>query len=213
MTPSSKPSAGDEKETARVEAFSDGVFAIAITLLVLELKVPHELTSAGLKSALIGEWPSFVAYCVSFVTIGIMWINHHRLFRLIRRVNDGLLAANGLLLLTISVVPFPTALVSAYLNHDGDRLSAAVYCGWAVVIAISFNILWRYAASPARQPPLLAVPHDSPHVRAIHKAYLMGPAWYGIAFALSFWRPTAALAVCGALGLFFLIPPKTPGPT
>lgn len=199
---------GDEKETARIEAFSDGVFAIAITLLILELKVPHGLATSDLRRALLDEWPSYGAYLVSFATIGIMWINHHRLFSLIRRVDHVLLILNGLLLLTVSVVPFPTALVADYLTRDGSRLAAAVYTGWSIVIALAFNGLWRYAASPARRPPLLRLAPDGPEVRAIHEAYRFGPLWYVLAFALSFWSAALALAVCGALALFFALPLK-----
>jgi uncharacterized membrane protein len=137
-----------------------------------------------------------------------MWINHHRLFTLIHHVDHGLLMLNGLLLLTVTVVPFPTSLVSSYLGGPGDRVATAVYTGWFVVTAIAFNILWRYLSSPAREPPLLRVPLDSPEVRAIHAAYRMGPVWYLVAFVLSFWSPDAALAVCGVLALFFALPPK-----
>jgi uncharacterized membrane protein len=199
---------GDEKETARVEAFSDGVFAIAITLLILELKVPHGLAAGELRRALLDEWPSYGAYLVSFATIGIMWLNHHRLFALIRRVDHTLLILNGLLLLTISVVPFPTALVAEYLARDGSHLAAAVYSGWSIVIALAFNGLWRYAAAPARRPQLLRVSPDSPDVRAIHAAYRFGPLWYVLALALSFWSAALALAVCGALALFFALPSR-----
>jgi uncharacterized membrane protein len=196
------------QETARLEAFSDGVFAIAITLLVLELKVPRELSGQGLERALLEQWPSYAAFLVSFATIGIMWLNHHRLFMIIHRVDHTLLILNGLLLLTVTVVPFPTALISAYLGRSGEQVSAVVYSGLFVVIAMAFNALWRYVASPARQPPMLTLPLDSPDVRAIHAAYLYGPIWYLAALILAFWRPTAALALCGALALFFALPRK-----
>jgi uncharacterized membrane protein len=198
----------DAKETARVEAFSDGVFAIAITLLILELKVPRGLGAADLGHALIEEWPSYAAYFVSFATIGIMWISHHWLFSLIRRVDQPLLILNGLLLLTISVMPFPTALMADYLARDGSRLAAAVYTGWAILISLAFDALWRYASSPARRPQLLRVAPDSPDVQAIHQAYRFAPLWYVTAFALSFWSAAVALAVCGAMALFFALPPK-----
>lgn len=198
----------ETKETARVEAFSDGVFAIAITLLILELKVPRGLGAAELRHALIAEWPSYAAYFVSFATIGIMWINHHRLFTLIRRVDHGLLILNSVLLLTISAVPFPTALVADYLAQDGRRLAAAVYSGWFVVVAIFFNLLWRYLSSPARRPPLLGVALESPEVRAISDAYRLGPSGYLAAFVASFWSPALAVGICGVLAVFFALPSK-----
>lgn len=198
----------DAKETARVEAFSDGVFAIAITLLILELKVPRGLGVAELRHALIEEWPSYAAYFVSFATIGIMWVSHHWLFTLIRRVDHPLLLLNGLLLLTISVMPFPTALMAEYLAHEGSRLAAAIYTGWAILISVAFDGLWRYVSSPARRPPLLRISPNSPEVRAIHKAYRFAPLLYVAAFALSFWSAALAMALCGAMVLFFALPPK-----
>jgi len=207
MTTSHEPH-HDEKETARIEAFSDGLFAIAITLLVLELKVPRVAGARELRVALLDAWPSYAAYLVSFATIGIMWLNHHRLFGLIRRVNHPMLILNGLLLLTVSVVPFPTALVAAHLGHDGGRLAAEVYTGWSILIAIAFNALWRYVAAPRRRPPLLRVPAEHPEVRAIHAQYRNGPLWYVAAFAVSFWSPALAMSLCGAFALFFAFPPK-----
>ena len=97
-----------EKETGRVEAFSDGVFAIAITLLILEIKVPklsHDSPPAALARALLDLWPSFLAFLLSFFAILIMWINHHGLFNMVRRVSPGFLYANGFLLLFVSFVP------------------------------------------------------------------------------------------------------------
>jgi len=197
-----------EKETGRIEAFSDGVYAIAITLLVLELKVPHSPSGALLRSALVEQWPSYVAFLVSFLTIGIMWINHHRLFTLIRRSDDGLLVLNGLQLLTVTVVPFPTALVAAYIGHDGGRLAAAIYTGWSLVIGAAYNLLWRYAASPSRR--LLRVPPDDPSVLSIQAQYRFGPLFYGVAFALAFVSPELAIGLCGALAIYYAIPPKAP---
>src|SRR5260370_22524348 len=137
----------DEKETARIEAFSDGVFAIAITLLILEIKVPQEASSKeALTKALVRQWPSYVAFLSSFATIGIMGINHHRLFTHIRRADHGLLVLNALLLLAVVVVPFPTALLAAHWGHPGEKVAAIVYSGLFVVVAAFFNLLWRYAA-------------------------------------------------------------------
>src|SRR5262249_42578260 len=108
--PLSGPSREELRESERLEAFSDGVFAIAITLLVLELKVPPR--DADLAAALLSGWPSYVAFLTSFATIGIMWLNHHRLFTTIRRVDHGTLVLNGLLLLGVTALPFPTAIVA-----------------------------------------------------------------------------------------------------
>jgi uncharacterized membrane protein len=127
-------------ETSRVEAFSDGVFAIAITLLILDVHVPSS-TSGSLGMALARQWPTYLAFLISFSFIGIMWVNHHRLFNHIRRSDNRLLFLNLLLLLGVTAVPFPTA------HYDlGDRtVAVAVFNGTYFMIAIFFNVLWRHA--------------------------------------------------------------------
>src|SRR5215831_1579384 len=133
----------EAKETARVEAFSDGVFAIAITLLVLDMKVPSAKdlpADARLVSALGRQWPTYLAYVTSFLTILIMWINHHRLFQNIKRTDQIFLMLNGLLLMGVTIVPFPTGLVAEYIRHREAGTAAAVYSGCFVVIAIFFNV-------------------------------------------------------------------------
>jgi uncharacterized membrane protein len=130
-------------ETSRIEAFSDGVFAIAITLLILNVQVPPASTG-HLGAALTRQWPTYTAYLISFAFIGIMWVNHHRLFNHIRRSDNGLMFLNLLLLLGVSVVPFPTALIAAHYYAPGRTLAAAVFNGTYVLIAVFFNILWRH---------------------------------------------------------------------
>src|SRR3989441_11196149 len=109
----------------RVEAFSDGVFAIAITLLILEIRVPH--VEHGLWAGLLALWPSYVAFLMSFVVILIMWVNHHELLRMVRGVNYPFLFANGLLLLTVTFVPFPTAVLAANLATPDAEAAGALY--------------------------------------------------------------------------------------
>jgi uncharacterized membrane protein len=129
-------------ETARVEAFSDGVFAIAITLLILEITVPSA-GSGDLGEQLLRQWPSYLSFFISFAFIGIMWINHHH----IRKSDDVLLVLNLLLLLGVTVVPFPTSVLAAHLGHPGGRTALIVYNAVYLVVAILFNLLLRYAAS------------------------------------------------------------------
>ena len=198
--------AAEEKETARIEAFSDGVFAIAITLLVLELKVPHELHDGQrLLDALIHQWPSYVAFLISFGTILILWVNHHRLFTLIRRSDNGLLMFNGLLLLTITIVPFPTALVAEYFRGNDSTTAAAVYSGLAASIAIAYNLLWRHAAG--NEGRLLSRDIDMSVVKGITHQYRFGPLLYLISFGLAFVSVAASLGVNALLALFFAAPP------
>jgi uncharacterized membrane protein len=136
----------DRVETGRLEAFSDGVFAIAITLLVLELHVP-EVEDGQLWSALRDEWPQFAAYFTSFLIIGIMWVNHHSMFRQIIRFDRGLMFLNLLLLLWMAMLPFPTEMVARYLDEGGANahVAAAVYSANLTLAAIAFSWLWAHA--------------------------------------------------------------------
>jgi uncharacterized membrane protein len=200
---------GGAKETGRIEAFSDGVFAIAITLLVLDLRVPRELPDgADLTEALLSQWPSYLAFVTSFATILIMWVNHHRLFTLIRRADHGLLLVNGLLLLGITVVPFPTSLLAEYINRPGQHAAAIVYTSVSVFIALFFNALWWYVSYKNR----LLDPHADPSaVRGISRSYAFGPALYLLAFALTFVNVTASLLLVLALDLYFALPNRRLG--
>lgn len=197
---------GEEKETGRIEAFSDGVFAIAITLLILEVKVPRDLTEGKtLESELLKQWPSYVAFLISFAFIGIMWVNHHRLFSVIKRAGDGLLFANTLLLLGVTVVPFPTQLVADYFGHEGEQTAALVYSGWFAIIAIFFNILWWWASYKNR---LLDKNADRQLVRTISQRYALGPFLYLLAFGLAFINVPASLILNFVLAIFFALPSK-----
>ena len=198
-----------EKETARVEAFSDGVFAIAITLLILEIKVPRE-AGHDLWKLLLAQWPSYFAFVTSFATIGIMWINHHRMFNLIARINPMLMIRNGVLLLGVTFVPYPTAVVAAYLGHDGAKAAACFLAITYILIAFAFNFLWGYAASEQRKPRLLRVPPDDPQVQAISAAYRLGPLFYFITLAAAFWDARVSVGLNLALAVYWAKPPSEP---
>ena len=193
------------EDTSRLEAFSDGVFAIATTLLVLDLKVPLKLSSAELRSALLDQWPGYLSFAASFAVIGIMWVNHHRMFQLIRRSTHGILLWNGLLLFMVSATPFTTALASAYLGEEGQRLAAVVYCGWFLLTATVWNLMWRYAASPARGPGFLAESPESDVVRGVTRSYLIGALSYGAATLVAVWVPVAGVVMSGLVGIFFAL--------
>jgi uncharacterized membrane protein len=194
----------EEKETGRVEAFSDGVFAIAITLLILDVHVPHDLpetTTPG--EALLKQWPSYLAFLTSFALIGIMWINHHKLFTLIKRSDHLLLVFNSLLLLGSTVVPFTTSLLAEYIGHSDQRVAAMVYMGNFFVIAIFFNLLWRYAAHDHR---LLAPGVSEDEVHSINRAYTLGPPVYLLCFAIAYFSVPLALGMTIALVIFYALP-------
>jgi uncharacterized membrane protein len=204
----------EEKETGRLEAFSDGVFAVAITLLVLTIKIPGVDVPASqlpndtqLWSMLLNEWPMLAAYTTSFATIGVMWINHHRLYTHIKRTNTILMLLNLLLLLVIVFIPVPTALVAEYLVHPEQHATALLYSGTMVILAVCFNLLWRYASYHNR---LLAKNADTRAVRAISIQYWFGPVVYLLAFILALFSTPASLILCFLLALFFAIPPRLP---
>ena len=202
-----------EKETGRIEAFSDGVFAIAITLLILEIKVPEvPKTATDSRELLRGLWdnlwPSYVAFFTSFITIGIMWINHHRLFRYIRRVDHGLLIFNLLLLLTITFVPFPTEVLAKYLINDKPgvaNLAAMLYSGTGLCIAIAFNLLWRHIAYWGR---LMSADTPPGFVDNITRSYLFGPTFYLVALGAATFNAYLSFGITMALALFFALPSR-----
>ena len=204
----------DDKDTGRLEAFSDGVFAVAITLLVLNVKVPgldlspdklldDSFKPTGLWSALSNEWPMLAAYVISFATIGIMWLNHHRLFKHIKRTDTGLLLINLLLLLVIVFIPVPTALLAEYLPRPDLHAAAIVYSGTSFMMACCFNTLWRYASHNNR---LLGKDVDPRSVEAISRQYLFGPFFYIVAFALAWVNVPACISLEFILALFFAVP-------
>ena len=191
--------AADEKETGRIEAFSDGVFAIAVTLLVLELKVPHLPdggTDGSLGRALLLQWPSYVALVTSFFTILVMWANHHRVFELVRRVDAPFLYANGLLLLVVTVVPFPTALLAEYFRKPGGPVAAAVYAGTYVMAGVAFQLFWRTAIAGRR---LLRRDYSEERVQEISRRYWWGVPGYLAATIAAFVSVYLTVAICIAL--------------
>ncbi len=194
-----------EKETGRIEAFSDGVFAIAITLLILDVKVPllEEAEKAGLWTVLLERAPNFLAFVVSFFFILVMWINHHRLFTVIRRSDNNLLLLNGLLLFGVTFVPFPAALVAEYLNQPDQIVALMVYNFWFFLIAIFFNAMWWYASSQKR---LFSAKTDYALVKHISRQYMGGPFLYFVALILAFIHPYLSLLASFLLAVYFVIP-------
>lgn len=177
----------------RVEAFSDGVLAIAITLLVLELHVPEAHGASTLWTALRHEWPQFLAYLTSFLVIGVMWVNHHSMFTQIVRVDRVLLFENLFLLLWTALLPFPTELVARYLTAQGDNahIAAAVYSANLTLAAIAFSLLWTHAV---RADLLRIAMGRSEQNRSIFR-FSVGPVVYAATIGLAFWSAPATLAV------------------
>jgi len=196
---------GEERETGRLEAFSDGVIAVAITLLVLDIKVPRasDLGGASLLYVLAHQWPVYLAYLTSFATILVMWLNHHNLFKQITRADHTLLLLNGLLLLAITLVPFPTALMAEYIREPQARTAAVVYAGSFVLIALFFNALWRYAAHDGR---LLAPTADRQFVADINRQFRIGPILYVIAVGLALISAVVCFIYVLLLAIYWALP-------
>jgi uncharacterized membrane protein len=194
-------------DTGRLEMFADGVMAIAITLLILEVRVPL-LLNGSLRTALADQWPSYAAFVVSFLTIGIIWVNHHHMFKLIARSTHAFLMLNVVFLMTISALPFPTALVATYLRDPHSRpVATAVYGGVMTSVAIMFNLVWRYAGKDHR----LLVPGISDQALAkMNRDYLAGPITYGAATIIAFIEPYISLAIFAALCVYWLLPGTGP---
>jgi uncharacterized membrane protein len=187
-----------EPGTARLETFSDGVFAIAATLLVLEFSVS---STDELGHALLHIWPSYLAYVTSFVTIGIIWMNHHHTVSLIARTDRTMLFINNLLLLTIAFLPFPTKLVGDYLRDDGEQAAALAYAGTLVVMAILHQVWWQYARRNRR---LIADETPDSALRAVDRAYWPGVPMYAAVFVVAFFSPLGAVFFTFAIAAFYL---------
>jgi uncharacterized membrane protein len=185
-----------------LEAFSDGVFAIAITLLVLEIKVPPPDTALGAE--LLHLWPSYLAYVVSFLVIGAIWINHHAMFQHIVRVDGTLLLLNVLHLMPIAFLPFPTAVLAEAFHRGTDEpVAAAFYGGILTVVGIFVTAMWRYAAHGHR---LLDTHLTVKEARQIGRRFLIGPIIYAIATLIALVVPWLALLLYIFLNVFFLLP-------
>jgi uncharacterized membrane protein len=188
--------------SSRLEAFSDGVFAIAATLLVLELRVPAD--SPDLIESLRGLWPAYAAYLVSFLTIGIIWVNHHTLLEHCRRVDRRFLYLNLLLLVAVGIVPFPTSLVDRYILSERWATAAlAVYGLGAVLISLAFSGVFFYATHDGR---LIGDAATARRVRREGRFFPVGLVAYSLGIALAFVSPIASLVVYGLTAMFYALP-------
>jgi len=195
--------------TGRLAAFCDGVYAIAITLLVLEVKVPPPdvVASTGLWRALAAHWSSYGAYALSFAIIGIMWANHHNIFRYIGRSDHIFIILNLGLLLFTAFLPFPTALVATYLPNPAARTPAVVLYGANLFMtALFYNAVWHYAVRGRR---LLKPDADPRHVDFVTREYFFGPILYGAATLLAFVSVWVSLGIHALLAGLYVLPNKS----
>lgn len=194
-----------EKETGRIEGFSDGVFAIAITLLVLDLHVPEKDSIKSGNDLLVfikNQWPTFLAFMLSFFSIFIMWVNHHKIFKQIYSRNTAIMFANGLILFLVSAVSYPTALLAQYFDDEASSAVVAIYTGIFVLINLAFNLLWYLASKDKKH---LRPGISDAAIRKIHNNYLYGLPIYIIALIFSFWVPAVSLAIILGLWIFWAL--------
>jgi uncharacterized membrane protein len=191
--------------TARLEAFSDGVFAIAITLLVLEITVPAE-SDADLLGAVIDQWPSYLGYVVSFSTIGALWLGHSAVTEHIARADATLVRLNLLLLLVVSFIPFPTRLLAEYIGADeAGRVSTTIYGLTFFAASTLTAVLWRYSVRRRLVRPEV----DAEEVRIVTRRVTPGLAGYVVLIGLGLVLPVVAVLGYLVLAVYFIVPYRT----
>ena len=189
-------------QTARMEAFSDGVFAIAVTLLVLEIVVPEQFMAHPLR-ALIDQWPSYLAYVVSFSTIGAVWLAHTAITEYLHRADAVLLRLNLLLLMVVSFLPFPTRLLAESITErDAERVSATVYGINLFLASVLVSVLWRYAVHERLVRPDAA----DEEVQTLTKRLTPGLAGYLVVIVLGVFLPFVAVFGYLAIAVYFILP-------
>jgi uncharacterized membrane protein len=187
-------------KTARLEAFSDGVFAVAITLLILEINVPE---GENLWHQLKDEWPSFASFFVSFWVIGIIWVNHHGVMDHLKRADRPVLYLNLLVLMTVVFIPFSTALMAEHLKSGADeKVAALVYALAFFAMAVAYNLLWTYIV---RHREGLGVELPDEEVRRTSVSFMIGGPIYAIAVIFAFISPAAVLGIIAVLALYYMV--------
>jgi uncharacterized membrane protein len=189
------------RDTMRLVAFSDAVFAITITLLVLEIKPPTDYTNS--LHGLLALWPSYLAYAVTFLFIGQVWANHHVMFDHIRAADRVVLLLNTLLLMAVVFLPFATSVLAGALRDGDGQRTAVVFYGIAFdVTALMFNAVWQYA----RRRRLLSEAFDSAGTTAISRRFRLALAWLAAGALLGAVLPVLGVAVITAFNAFYWLP-------
>ena len=194
----------EQNPLARIEAFSDAIFAIAATLLVLEIKVPEvavDAPASELWKDLVNLWPSYLAFLLSFGSILVMWVNHHRALRLLVRSSNPFLYANGFLLFMITAIPFPTAVLARYINTKFAVVATVTYATYSLLTSIAF-LLW--SISMKRPVYLLRPELSKDEIERIERQTRNGTYIYALCVLLSWWSPAIGLTFMGALWLVWI---------
>ena len=193
----------NQKETARVETFSDGVFCIAITLLSLEIgvEVRKDITNRQLQTSLLHLWPLCLAYVISFVNVLLAWIGHHSLFKQLRATDNFVMITNGLLLLLVALVPFPAKTLGLFLQTGAFQAAVIFYTGYFVLISLAFRLLW-YAAS--RNSNLLVSGITARQIKKITLNENIGLLSNAVIMGVSFISPWAALVLSFVMWVYWI---------
>jgi len=193
-----------EKETLRIETFSDGVFCIAVTLLSIEIGVElhGDVTNKELAHALFAKWPIFLAYVISFINVLLAWIGHHSLFKMLHKSTNSIMITNGLLLMLVALVPFPTKTLGEFLLTNGYKTAVIFYTAYFVLISIAFRILW-FAVS--RKPGILMSGITEKQIKQTTRNENIGLICNALIFAVAFINPWLALALSFAMWIYWLV--------
>ena len=188
---------------SRLEAFSDAVFAIAVTLLVIELAVPDVHEGESLANALADEWPHYAAYAVSFAIVGIIWVNHHHVMDEVARVTRGLTYLNLGLLSTVAFLPHPTAVLAEYVQVGGSRshVAAAVYSGTLLVMSLWFLLFWMHVVRARLHDPGIA----GAGLRRRTRRAFIAPVAYAVVLGIAFVSAPLALGMHAAIAVYYTV--------
>lgn len=192
-----------QKETLRLETFSDGVFCIAITLLSIEIgvEVHGEISNKTLTHALLEKWPLYLAYIISFINILLAWIGHHSLFKLFHKSDNTVMITNGLLLMVVALVPFPTKTLGEFLLTGGFKTAVIFYTGYFVFISLAFRLLW-FAASRRRENLVQNVTEKQ--IRLTTRNENIGLICNTVILAVAFINPWLALALSFVMWVYWI---------
>jgi uncharacterized membrane protein len=203
VTPDQSAELQLEKETLRIETFSDGVFCIAVTLLSIEIGVElhGDITNAGLRHALLAKWPICLAYVISFVNVLLAWIGHHGLFKMLRKPDNSIMISNGLLLMLVALVPFPTKTLGLFLLTDALKTAVIFYTGYFVLISLAFRLLW-HAASGKRERLIHGI--TDVQIKQTTRNENIGLVCNTLIMSVAFINPWAALVLSFAMWVYWI---------
>ena len=193
----------NSKETSRIEAFSDGVFAIAITLLILEIHVPSQQANETLLNSLFHEWPHFLALLIGFFTLLVCWINHHYMFSMIHKSNSMLALINGFKLLVVTITPFATALLSKNIQSSWEHSAVSVYCFNFALMGSAMSGIWLYSARQG-----LTQTDSAKKLRAINRFYILASILSASIWLVSYISITGSLVLSAVMFFIFIFPER-----